>query len=329
MATVLQHVFDQNLSDLRNGSQLEEYGRFQQHLVLLEDDLRLAKFAHAIGVTTPSDVVIDVGAGTGVLSLMALQHGYEHAIMIEPSRKMCKYIEHLLALNGYEGRATIVNSTLEAVDFDALPKRVGLVVTETISTLIAGFGSWDLIPKLAARLDDQGRMIPESGSVRGYLCKKPQSYRHEGNGGLSFLNRIGIKTDLFQQSFRSYGKVFDKRMAQPHGAEIFDLVQFDVKSDPAMHLLEAEVRAHETAEYCGITTYFEIYLNREQKIAFWSLDPRLSAWYPYYIPFAEPVKLEADERLPIKLVLHAIDAPYTYAFQFISGGRELTRILYW
>lgn len=55
---------------------IEEYGRFQQHLILLEDRRRVSAFADAIEKCAPCGVVVDVGAGTGILALIALKRGW-------------------------------------------------------------------------------------------------------------------------------------------------------------------------------------------------------------------------------------------------------------
>jgi len=82
-----------------NEATREEYGRFQQHLILLDDHTRMAFFYRALRSIAPSGVVVDVGAGTGILALMALKLGFEYAILIEPSRKISTYARHLMEVN--------------------------------------------------------------------------------------------------------------------------------------------------------------------------------------------------------------------------------------
>lgn len=56
------------------------------------------------GLDKGQGIVVDVGAGTGVLSLLALKHGYEHAFLIEPSENLAQY------RNGMSGRFTILQA---------------------------------------------------------------------------------------------------------------------------------------------------------------------------------------------------------------------------
>ena len=53
----------------------EEYGRFQQHLGLLEDTMRVGVYHAAIkaSATDGRRVAVDVGGGSGVLTMCALK----------------------------------------------------------------------------------------------------------------------------------------------------------------------------------------------------------------------------------------------------------------
>ena len=54
------------------------------HQVMLGDRVRLRAYDEAMRRTVrPGDVVVDVGAGTVVLSLLALRHGASHVYAIE------------------------------------------------------------------------------------------------------------------------------------------------------------------------------------------------------------------------------------------------------
>ena len=63
--------FIEDFSSLRTQN-YEEYGRFQQHLVLIEDRERIEKYHYAIKSKAPGNVILDIGSGTGILSMMGL-----------------------------------------------------------------------------------------------------------------------------------------------------------------------------------------------------------------------------------------------------------------
>ncbi|WP_167384033.1 hypothetical protein [Cereibacter sphaeroides] len=63
--------FSDDLSANHSDSRLsvQEYGRFNQHLALLEDRVRVAPFLKAIAWVPCGRTIVDVGAGTGVWAL--------------------------------------------------------------------------------------------------------------------------------------------------------------------------------------------------------------------------------------------------------------------
>jgi len=179
---------------------LEEYGRFQQHLGVLEDAGRIGRFRSAIDTIPAGDVVIDVGAGTGVLGLLSLVRGFRHAILIEPSRKMGAYARHLAELNGFSDRVTVISARLEEVDFSLLPASIDMVVSETLSSLIFGFGSWDFMPALIDRLRDSRNVVPSRGRLLVAPVSRRMATRGPDSDGLQILKNSGLKIDLFEHT---------------------------------------------------------------------------------------------------------------------------------
>ena len=213
---------------------LDEYGRFQQHLILLEDYGRITGFKAAIESIPVGDVAIDVGAGTGVLGLLALAHGFRRAILVEPSRKMASYARHLARINGFDERITIIQARLEDVDFDSLPTTLDLIVSETLSSMLFGFGSWDVLPRLAERVRDRQNIIPNQGRLLIAPVAKSMASRGPDTDGLAIRREAGLSIDLFDRTFRSGGNVYDKEIVarllatgEVHSAE---LASFDFQN---------------------------------------------------------------------------------------------------
>ena len=336
--TDVDSAFAPDFSPLRSTvhDTYEEYGRFQQHLVLLEDTVRLGHYHHAIAQARPGGVVVDVGAGTGILSLMALRAGFEQAYLIEPSRKIATYARYMLERNKVGGRFHIIQKPLERVTTADLPPQIDLIVTETISSVITGFGSWDTISILTARLSPTGTMIPSSGRLFGFLAERDYATRSNRNGGLRFLKKHNIEVDLFFRAFRSGGNVFDKNRVNYELAsgmhQVFEVLTFDYKRQPCFDLSSTTVAADTDKTYLGLTVYWELALGEgTPAINFTSRDPNLTAWYPYYIPFSQPIVLKAGQPIRPTIRPLPIDAPYVYAFQIVDGLSEqpLSHVLYW
>jgi Ribosomal protein L11 methyltransferase (PrmA) len=316
----------------RREKQIEEYGRFQQHVGLIEDGARVRAFCDAIGRSKGRGVVVDVGAGSGLLGVIALKCGYDRAILVEPSRKMCAYAEHLASLNGVRDRVTIVNSTLETVPSTVWPRSLDLIVTETISALIFGFTSWEALPALVKRLGPDGTIIPRSGRVFAALAERDYSTRSGASSGFGFLESLGVRIDLAARTFRSGGNVYDKAEVladirdgrlTPAPIAAFDFAKSAPFSMDGGRLLTSAAPA------CGVVAFWEIELSApESCVTITSIDPLLTSWCPFYIPFKEPLET-MEPSLLVRLEFRKVDAPYDNAFQLCGESGPLTHTLFW
>ena len=98
----------------------------------LKDERRTRAFGDAITQTvTPGDVVVDVGAGSGILSLFAASAGASRVYAVEVDHSLAAALRDTVALNGLDDVVTVV----EGDAFHAhLPAGADVVVAEIIDT---------------------------------------------------------------------------------------------------------------------------------------------------------------------------------------------------
>jgi SAM-dependent methyltransferase len=143
---------------------LEQFGSpFLQESMLL-DKARCEAYREAIFRTVkPGDVVVDLGAGTGLLSFFAAQAGARRVYAIEMSR-MAETAAELIEANGFRDRISLIPKISKKVQ---LPERCDVLVTETLSAFC--FDAENTIEYVAdARkhfLKPGARIIPESADT--------------------------------------------------------------------------------------------------------------------------------------------------------------------
>ena len=136
-----------------------QYAKLWQHRLMLHDGIRNDVFQRAISQTVkPGQVVMDMGAGSGILSVFAARAGARKVYAIERTT-IAVFAREVLFANGVEDRVEIIQSDIETA---LLPEKVDVIVSEWMG----GFGVDEnmLAPVLIARdrwLKPGGRMLPE------------------------------------------------------------------------------------------------------------------------------------------------------------------------
>jgi protein arginine N-methyltransferase 1 len=139
-------------------------GSLYSHEKALLDKIRCDAYQKAIhGTVKPGDVVVDLGAGTGLLSFFAVQAGARHVYAIELSG-ITDMAAELIEANGFRDRITLIRENSRKV---RLAERCDVLVTETLSSFC--FDEENIIESVAdARerfLKPGGRIIPQSADT--------------------------------------------------------------------------------------------------------------------------------------------------------------------
>lgn len=144
----------------------EAYARLSIHRWMLRDTVRNEAYREALArVVKPGDVVIDVGAGTGIMSIFAVQAGAAKVYAVERTA-IAAVARRLIERNGMSDRIEVVQSDLEDAE---IPGSVDVIVSEWMG----GFGVDEnmLAPVVIARrrwLRPGGTMVP--GAVTAVLA---------------------------------------------------------------------------------------------------------------------------------------------------------------
>ena len=140
---------------------------------MLQDEVRTPKYREAI-IKNPSNfngkVVMDVGCGSGILSLFAAQAGAKRVYAVEASG-MAKAARKLVEANGFKDVIHVIESKVEDISPAVVPlKSIDVIVSEPLGTFL--LNERMLETYVIARdkfLKPKGRMFP----AKADLCVMP------------------------------------------------------------------------------------------------------------------------------------------------------------
>jgi len=142
-----------------------------EHRQYLSDAARVDALADAIArVVRPGHVVVDLGAGTGILGLLACRAGaarvyaIEEGGMIEVAREICR-------ANGFADRVVFVRGLSTTVD---LPEKADVIVADQIGRFGFDAGLFEYFADARERfLKPDGVTIPASISLQAAAVESP------------------------------------------------------------------------------------------------------------------------------------------------------------
>ncbi len=139
------------------------YQDLSVHRWMLRDRQRVEAFERALlEQVRPGSVVLDVGAGSGILSLLAARAGAARVYAVEAT-PVARLARHLAAANGCAGTIRVIEADMLRV---SLPEPVDLIVSEWLGSI--GVDENLLYPVLLARdrwLKPGGVMLPAEVSA--------------------------------------------------------------------------------------------------------------------------------------------------------------------
>jgi predicted RNA methylase len=107
---------------------MSRYGELSIHRWMLRDQRRNEAYQRALQhVVRPGDVVLDVGAGTGILSIFAASSGARKVYAVERT-EVTDVARRMVEHNGHAERIEIIQCDIEdlAVPDDLTDRRVGV-----------------------------------------------------------------------------------------------------------------------------------------------------------------------------------------------------------
>lgn len=158
---------------------------------MIQDKVRTASYAQFIQSNPElfnNAVVLDVGCGTGILSLFAARAGARRVIAVDASQ-IAEKAEQIVKDNGLENVVTVIRGRVEDIKLPDGLESVDVIVSEWMGYGLLYESMLDSVLHARDRFlrKDGGVMAPSQCKMQLCLCE----------GGDIFKERIGFLGDVY------------------------------------------------------------------------------------------------------------------------------------
>lgn len=174
------------------------------HFPMMNDQPRNEAFDNALqSVVKAGDLVLDIGAGSGLLSMMAARAGAEKVIACEQVEDLANIAQEIVSANGYGNTVSVhhlSSQNLRVGHGQPLGRRADVLVAEIFDAGLLGEKAATTFEHARAHLlKPDGVIIPGKATVHAALFEsntilKQLRVQNENSCGfdLSLFNRLGI-----------------------------------------------------------------------------------------------------------------------------------------
>ncbi|MFZ0325136.1 MAG: 50S ribosomal protein L11 methyltransferase [Actinomycetes bacterium] len=269
------------------------YAEIEVHRTMICDQVRTEAFRRAIeSMVRPGDIVLDVGAGSGILSMFAARAGAARVYAVERTT-VAVMAQQLAAANGFGEIIQVIHGDVMEIE---LPERVDVIVSEWLG----GFGIDEgmLVPVIAARdrwLRPGGVMIPQSvtawtalvhdrylGETVKFLREDPYGLRLDG------LVDMTVNEISYSGTFRHL--TADDSRSAPGLLWTTDANSIPLEQAQAPHVAETLLRVRDPGTANALALWFSTDLAPGTSLSIGPGDPP-THWGMTTAPLRSPVDL--------------------------------------
>lgn len=292
--------------------------------LMATDGVRMSAYARAIErAVKPGSVVLDLGSGTGIFSLLAARAGarHVHAVDINPAVWVAK---DLAMANGFGDRISVY----EASAFDVqLPEQVDVIVSDMRGkTALSGSHLAAIQDAKTRWLKPGGVVIPSRDRLFVGVVEVPELAAYLANGWQSCedfgFDFAAARTSILNSVYA------DRPHTTPASSllttsESWATITF-AGDNPDVFTGTAKLEGRRRGTAHGLAVWFEATVFEE--LAYSSEPGQELAYSRQYLPFLEPVKIAEADRVEVSLSADARGTRWSWATSIRDkAGNEKAR----
>jgi len=280
------------------------------HLKMLADHERNEAFVQAINKAVKEDsVVLDIGTGSGILSMMAARAGAKKVYTCEQSTYIADAAKENIKKNGYKSQIKLYAKKSTSLGDNELAEKPNIIVAEIFD---AGLLGEHAVPSfrhaLSQLCEPNTQVIPKSANVKGKLIHAERSASVNPMGNIS-----GLDLSAFDQ-FRIPDEYVTQNLSEithEFCSDEFDLMSVDFTKPwepfaPGQYKwYELKVAVKSDKPVHGVAFWFNLQLDDEIELS--SAPGRLdNHWGQALAFFQAPLNAKPGNTIKLPVCFHDI-----------------------
>jgi protein arginine N-methyltransferase 1 len=276
-------------------SYFSSYSHFGIHEDMLKDEVRTKSYMLACKNNAEQfkdKIVLDVGCGTGILSIFAAQAGAKHVYGID-NAEIADFARAIVEKNGFADRITIIKGKVEEVTLPV--DKVDIIISEWMGYFLLYESMLDTV--LYARdkyLAVDGLMLPDRVRLNIVAIEDSQ-YKQDKFG--FWMNVYGINMECIRSAALAEPLVdiVGRELTMSSIGKILDLDLYKATVKDLEFAKEFELKIKHNDNIYALVGWFDVFFERLNNPVRFTTSPfsRKTHWRQtvFYLP--EPIKAKA------------------------------------
>ncbi|MEO0973706.1 MAG: class I SAM-dependent methyltransferase [Pseudomonadota bacterium] len=270
------------------------------HFRMMNDEARNQAYDLALRHhVTPDTVVLDIGCGAGLLSMMAARAGAKHVYACDVSELMAHQARQIIAANGYAERVTVINGLSHQLVLGRdLPGRVDLVVAEVFDTGLLGESAMATFAHARTHLlAPHGQLLPPRATVRAVLLESDRLHREVITTRCCGFDVHSLNV-LSPPYFQARLDAFPHRLlSSPQAAARYDFSRTVEPQIPSV----VTFRAARDGTCHGVAFWFSLDFGHDDNELSTGPESPWNCWSQAVSAFEIPVQVRAGDEVSVRL----------------------------
>jgi len=307
-------VFTDRTEESSASQYFQFYGYLSQQQNMMQDFIRTSTYQKAI-LDNPVDfsgkIVLDVGAGSGILSFFAYQSGAKRVYAVEAS-SIAVHAAKLVAANKADDVIKVLSGKIEEIE---LPEKVDIIISEPMGYMLLNERMLETFLHAKKFLKPNGKMFPTRGDLHVAPFTDEALYMEQYNK-VNFwyqeyfhgVNLTTLRADAMTEYFRQpIVDTFDINICSAKSQR--HIIDFQTADETDLHRIEIPLEFHilNSGTVHGLAFWFDVAFIGTTSTVWLSTAPTqpLTHWYQVRCLLSQPIFAKQGQLLTGRVLMVA------------------------